>query len=308
MGNIVGAISARDLLRLRAESAVELGDEIEQSTDVHEIARAWTKLPQVAAELLQEGLSARQIAALISHECRDVTGRAVALAEAFNESRGQRRTARWLYVSCARLGWSGRDLFAMDQDNALVLADDMPEQADRWFEQLASRAADILHQVGVPYCKGGVMAKNPQWRGTIGTWQKRIDQWVGRSTNPQDLLSVDIFFDFQAVSGDIVLAEKLRQYAFGATQGQAAFAKLLHNASGMPEPALKWYGGIRTVNGRVDLKKAGLFGIVSGVRTLAICRHITERFDAGPAREDQSRVCRRRRRSGCIGRRPGSVH
>ena len=159
MENIIGAISARDLLRLRAESAVELGDEIEQSADVHELARAWAKLPRVAAELLQEGLSARQIAAVISHCCCSATGRAVAMAEALmkTDGRGEPPAAYAFLV----LGSAGRDerLLAMDQDNALISADDAPEQADHWFEELSSRAADILHQVGVPYCKGGVMAK-----------------------------------------------------------------------------------------------------------------------------------------------------
>ena len=35
VGNVIGALSARDLLRLRAEEAVELDDEIGQAKDVH---------------------------------------------------------------------------------------------------------------------------------------------------------------------------------------------------------------------------------------------------------------------------------
>jgi DNA polymerase-3 subunit epsilon/CBS domain-containing protein len=60
----------------------------------------------------------------------------------------------------------------MDQDNALVFADGAPGGAeDEWFGQLGIHIADILHEVGVPYCKGGVMAKNPQWRGSLATWR-----------------------------------------------------------------------------------------------------------------------------------------
>ena len=82
----------------------------------------------------------------------------------------------------------------MDQDNALVFAEGAPGGLeDAWFEKLGLHIADILHEVGVPYCKGGVMAKNPAWRGSMRTWRARIDHWVGRS-NPQDLLAVDIFF------------------------------------------------------------------------------------------------------------------
>ena len=52
---------------------------------------------------------------------------------------------------------------------------------DRWFEQLGAHVADILHEVGVPYCKGGVMAKNPQWRGSLATWRDRVADWIRHS-------------------------------------------------------------------------------------------------------------------------------
>ena len=42
----VGALSARDLLRLRAGEAVSLGDEIDAANDVHALGRAWAKLPR----------------------------------------------------------------------------------------------------------------------------------------------------------------------------------------------------------------------------------------------------------------------
>ena len=52
-GRVCGALSARDLLRLRAEDAVMLGDELDAAEDVHGLGRAWSKLPQVAAGLLR---------------------------------------------------------------------------------------------------------------------------------------------------------------------------------------------------------------------------------------------------------------
>jgi CBS domain-containing protein len=47
-------------------------------------------------------------------------------------------------------------------------------------------------------------------------------------------------------------------------------------------PGINWFGGIKTEQGRIDLKKAGLFGIVSVARALAICHHVVER--STPAR------------------------
>ena len=176
----------------------------------------------------------------------------------------------------ARPAGRGESLLAPDQDNALVFADGASADADRWFEALGTRMADILHEVGVPYCKGGVMAKNPQWRGDVTMWRRRIHSWIGRS-NPQDLLAVDIFFDLRAVHGEVGMADALWREAFTAARGQAGFAKLLIESAGTVEPGRTWLGGIRTDQGRIDLKRAGLFGIVSVARALAICHHVIER-------------------------------
>ena len=281
-GILVGALSARDLLRLRAGEAVLLGDEIEQAQDVHALGTAWAKLPHVAASLVAEGVAARDIAAVISRELGALTRQAAIIAEARMQAAGQ--GAPPCDYALAVLGSAGRGecLLAMDQDNALVFAQGEPGGSqDRWFETLGTHVADILHEVGVPYCKGGVMAKNPQWRGSVATWQERVKDWVGRS-RPEDLLAVDIFFDLRGVHGRIALADALWRSGFEAARGETAFAKLLTEAAGEVEQGLGFFGGLKTSQGRIDLKRAGLFGIVTLARVLAIRHHIVER--ATPAR------------------------
>ena len=280
-GRVVGALSARDLLKMRAEKAVWLGDEIEQAEDVPALAAAWAKLPLVAETLRAEKLTGRDVAAVISGEVAALTRRAAVLAEQrVRESHGE---PPWAY-SFAVLGSAGRgeSLLAMDQDNALVFANGAPDcDADKWFERLATIVADILHQVGVPYCRGGVMAKNPQWRGSLLTWRDRVAEWILRS-RPQDLLSVDIFFDLRGVHGDPALATTLRQDALAVAAGEAAFAKLLAEAAGPVPPSVGLFGRIRTEDNRIDVKKAGLFGIVSFARVLAIHHHVVD--SSTPAR------------------------
>ena len=281
-GRVCGALSARDLLRLRAEDAVMLGDELDAAEDVHGLGRAWSKLPQVAAGLLHEGVSGRDVAALISSELGDLTRRAAVLAEQRLAASG--RGGPPCAYAVAVLGSAGRgeSLLAMDQDNALVFAEgavDGPE--DRWFAELGAHVADILHEVGVPYCNGGVMARNPAWRGSLATWRERVVGWIDRS-RPQDLLSVDIFFDMRGVHGDVGLAEAVWRAGFDAAKGQLAFAKLLVETGGTMDTGLGYFGGFRTDRGRIDVKKAGLFGLVTTARALAICHHVVER--ATPAR------------------------
>jgi len=281
-GGVCGALSARDLLRLRAEEAIELGDEIDDATDVGALARGWAKLPQVATALVEEGVAAREVATVISRELAAATRRAAVLAERRMQEDGQGKPP--CRYALAVLGSGGRDesLLAMDQDNALVFADGEPDGAtDRWFERLGGHIADILNEIGVPYCQGGIMVQNPQWRGSLATWRARVADWIRRS-DPQDLLSVDIFFDLRAVYGDVGLANKLWRDAFEMARGNVNFAKLLAESAGDVATGLNFFGGFRTELGRIDLKRAGLFGIVTMARVLAIRHHVVER--STPAR------------------------
>jgi CBS domain-containing protein len=276
-GTVVGALSARDLLRLRAEAGVLLGDHIDQAADAGSLARAWGTLAQVAAGLVREGLSGREIAAVISRELGAMTHRAAVLAEQRMIAAG--RGGAPCPYALAVLGSAGRgeSLLAMDQDNAIVFGEGEPDgPQDRWFATLGAHVADILHEAGVPYCAGGVMAKNAPWRGSRATWQARVRGWI-RQANPQDLLSVDIFFDWRGVHGDAALATALRQESLDLAAGEIAFAKLLAETAGTVAPALNWFGGFKTQDGRIDLKKSGLFGIVSTARVLAIRHHVMER-------------------------------
>jgi len=275
-GFVTGALSARDLLRLRAGEAVSLGDEIDEAKDVHELGRAWSKLSAVARGLLAEEVDARTIAAVISRELGALTRRAAQIGEERMRAAGEAGPPVPYAVLVLGSAGRGESLLAMDQDNAIVFAEGEPDgPADKWFAKLGTHIADILHEVGVPYCKGGVMAKNAAWRGSARVWRERVTEWVARS-DPQDLLFVDIFFDLRAVHGDGALADDLWRDALELARGQPAFLKLLAEAKGESVPPVGFFG-IRTENGRVDLKHGGLFGIVASARLLALRYHVAER-------------------------------
>ena len=280
-GSVVGALSARDLLRLRAGEAISLGDEIDDAVDAHALAVAWAKLPRVVESVLAEKLSGRDVAEVISRELGALTRQAAVIAERIMRQRGQGDPPCGYAMIVLGSAGRGESLLAMDQDNAVIFERGEPEgEEDRWFAALGTHVADILHEVGVPYCKGGVMARNALWRGSVATWRNRIDHWIMRSS-PGDLLSVDIFFDLRAVHGDGGLAIAVRQAAFAAAEDQVAFAKLLVEGISIPT-SLKRFGGIRTEAGRIDLKAAGLFGLVAAARAMAIRYHVMDR--STPAR------------------------
>ena len=279
-GRTIGVLSARDLLRLRADAAIVLGDDIDEAADVPALARAWAKVPAMAASLLGEDVGARDIAGMIAGELGALMRRAGELAETrvIAEGKGAAPCAYALLV----LGSAGRgeSLLALDQDHALVFERGDPDGSeDRWFAELGRHVSDILHEVGVPYCTGGVMSSNASFRGSMRTWRERISQWIGRA-RPDDLLNVDIFYDMRPVHGDGTLASALWDEAWGAARGRSAFLKLLAEASAVEDAPFGLFGRLRREDGRIDLKRRGLLPIVANARILALHHGISTRATA----------------------------
>ncbi len=274
---LVGAVSARDLLKLRAGPAIALADAIEQAASATDMALAWSTLPVVVRSLLAEGVDAHLVCRIVSEEIRSMTRRAAALAAEAMRAEGRGEAPCGFAVLVLGSGGRGESLLVPDQDNAIVFetgAPDGPE--DRWFAEFGGRLATILDEAGIPLCPGGVMAKNADWRGSLGTWENRIARWVQLSS-PQDLLNVDIFFDEAPVSGTLGLGHALFESAYAAGRGNPTFAKLLgERLASVPSP-VSLFGSIRGENGRLDLKQHILFPVASAARTLAIRHGIAER-------------------------------
>lgn len=272
VGDIVGALTLRNLLRQRASAALVLGDEIDFAATVADLGAAWGRLPGMAEQLLAEEVDARDIAAVISREICAITRRAAELAETRMDEAGRGGPPCPYAVLVLGSAGRGESLFAADQDNAIIYKAASEDGAeDRWFAEMAEHLADTLDAVGIPYCTGGVMAKNRPWRHTVAGWREAIDDWIRRS-RPEDLLNVDIFYDMRAVHGDVSLAIDVRTYAFEQGGRVPSFMKLLAQTTGEYRPPFGMFGGLRTENGRIDLKRGGLLPVVTTARVLAI-RH-----------------------------------
>lgn len=266
-GRLVGVVSARALLRQRAGAALILGDEIAEAPDGAALAAIHATLPALAQALRAEKLTPLDVAQVISAVLRDISARAAALAEAAMSREGRGAApARWCYLVLGS-GGRGESLLSADQDNALVHAGTAAD--DSWYAELGRRAADLLNEAGIPYCKGKVMASEPQWRGNLDDWTKRIAGWVDRPS-AENLLSVDIFYDFCPVHGDFALAQKLRRRAVAAAQSSPMFLALLAEQLVNRGVPLGLFGRILTAQGRADLKRGGTMPVVAGARVLAL--------------------------------------
>ena len=269
-GRLIGALSGRDLLKHRTADLIALGSGIESAAGAAELGRIWSDLVVVARTLTDEDVDVRDIAAVISRELRALTRRAAEIAEAeLRETEGAGPPSPYALLVLGS-GGRGESLLAMDQDNAIVYAEGAAgSPTDQWFERLAQRTSDILNDVGVAYCDGGVMASNPAWRGDLARWREIVAAWTGRA-NPEDVLKCTIFYDFQPVIGDRELADALRREALQAAASSRSFLKFLAlNAQDYHAP-FGLFGRFKTENGRVDAKRKGIMPIFSAARALAL--------------------------------------
>jgi DNA polymerase-3 subunit epsilon/CBS domain-containing protein len=276
-GQLVGALTQRDLLRLRADEALALSGALADSATVTELANVWRRLAEAAGALMDEDVDARDVAAIVSDEVCALTARAARMAEA--EVAAQRPRPDGLSYAVMVLGSGGRgeSLLALDQDNAMIFSCPDEAAAESWLAHVAARMNSILDTVGVPLCKGGVMARNAPWRHSTAAWRQQVQLWISR-TDPADILNADIFFDAVAVHGDRELVEDLRTDAITAAAQSEAFLKLMSVAASTIEPATNWLGQFRSdERGRLDLKRLGLLPLVSAARTVALRHQIHER-------------------------------
>ena len=168
--NIVGALSARDLLRQRADDAVLLGDDIDAANSAGQMAAVWGNIVLVAKSLVAEEVDARDVAAVISRELCALTRQACKLAE--REMPGPPPCPYAMLVLGS--GGRGESLLAMDQDNAIVFAEGEPGgPEDQWFAELGRKVSDMLDAAGVPYCKRARRYENhqPGARSRVQNWR-----------------------------------------------------------------------------------------------------------------------------------------
>ncbi|MBR9972157.1 DUF294 nucleotidyltransferase-like domain-containing protein [Magnetospirillum sulfuroxidans] len=267
----IGMVTGRALLKVRANDALVIGDSVHEARGPEDMAAAMAALPGLARSLLAEGVSARGISSVIALVIRDLTARATELAEISMAEDGWGKAPAAYAMLVLGSGGRGESLLVFDQDNAIVhrgtTADDV------WFAELGKRVNETLNQAGIPFCDGGVMAREPKWRKSLEEWKDEVHQWVFSLEN-QTVMYCDIFFDFQPVWGDGELAEELRSWAIDKASQSAFFMQYLAQHVAKMEVSLTLWGGFITKNGRLNAKKFGLLPLVSAARFRAIRAHV----------------------------------
>ena len=276
-GNVIGAVSARDLLNQQAGNVITLGDHIDRAESSAELGSIWSGLASVVATLLEEDVEIFDIAAIISGELQALTRRACEIAEREFIESGMGAPPVPYAMLVLGSGGRGESLLAMDQDNAIIYELGEPgDRADQWFAALGERVATILDEAGVRYCQGGVMASNAAWRKDAAHWRKTIAAWMADS-RPDNILSADIFFDARPVHGQMELGDALMQDALTAAGKSPSFLSALAATAAQHKSPIGWFGKLKLKDRRVDLKKGGLMVLFSVARILALRYGLAER-------------------------------
>lgn len=161
----------------------------------------------------------------------------------------------WMFMLMGSEGRQEQTLLT-DQDSALVLSEGMDASAMQLFGSFVS---DKLHQLGISYCKGNVMASNPKWVLSSEAWKRTFRRWVNEP-EPMAIMQACIFFDLRAAYGDIELEKDLVDYISALLKGRSGlfFYHMAHNAL-KHNPPLGFFGGLkRSAKTELDIKKAVL--------------------------------------------------
>jgi CBS domain-containing protein len=177
----------------------------------------------------------------------------------------------------------GEQVLSSDQDSALAWADGHDAAAREYFPHLAAPVVTALARAGLPLCDGGFMATS--WSRPIGDFHRMFAGWVERP-EPLALLRAEVFLDVRPVQGVLPVDVLDRSLVAGGSRGP--FRVQMARAAVTFRPPLGWFGRLRTVDGAVDVKRAGTAAIVLLARLYALvagssARTTVQRLDAAAA-------------------------
>ncbi len=272
-GALVGNIRHRDLVRYQQSSTVISVESVGRARSIDEIIEAQSRLPGLVRAVVDTGASIRYVNRIVTNVSDAVVQRLLGMAM---EKLGP-APARFAFLT---LGSEGREeqTLVTDQDNALLYEDppaDKEKEVSEYFLALGTLVCDWLDQVGYTYCEGGVMAKNPRWNLPRSVWRQQFSHWI-HNADPQELLELNMLFDFRCVNGEQQLARELRTWVLDEMQAYPLF--FLHFAQNalLYKPPLSILGNLQTTSSEEGVKalslKEALMPVVNYARLYAL-RH-----------------------------------
>lgn len=263
-GKLIGVLEQIDILSYFANHSHLITVKIERAQTIEELKEASLGYLTIVRRLYAQGLKARYIAKLISEINRKV------FARLFEMILPKERRAECALLVMGSEG-RGEQIVRTDQDNALVIRDGINPEI---FVPYMERFSAALQEFGYPECPGKIMVTNPYWRRNIEEFKAEIDHWID-SPDEESFMYFSIFFDAEVVAGDAELLRELKEYLFSRFDDRndiymAFFARLTL----LFETPVGLWSSLLHRDRHVDIKKAGIFPVVQGARSLALKHRI----------------------------------
>ncbi|MCE9658769.1 MAG: DUF294 nucleotidyltransferase-like domain-containing protein [Burkholderiales bacterium] len=269
---IVGLLEQLDLLSFLSNHSYLITVQILQAKDLEALREQAMKITRFVALLYRGGTRVGQIGRLVqalNAKLFERTWQLVAPAELVAES--------CLFV----MGSEGRgeQLLKTDQDNGLILRDGATLD-EAIVVEACDRFSAALRDFGYPECPGGIMVRNPAWRRSASGFREVVRHWLLRP-DPEGLMALAIFIDAHAVAGDAsLLAEVRAEVDRLVSADDALLGRFAAAIDSFPDATGGWWNRLLKIGEQeqdlLDLKKAGIFPIVHGVRSLALRDHVRE--------------------------------
>jgi len=259
-GELVGMLEQIDVLSFFANHSHLVTVKIEKARDIDALREASLDYLNIVLKLYAQGVKARYIAKLISEINRKVFGRLFAMI-----------VPEELQSDCALIvmGSEGRgeQIIRTDQDNGLIVRDGVDVEP---YRPVMERFSETLESFGYPPCPGNIMVSNPAWCKHESDYRAQIDRWV-EAPDMDSFMEFSIFYDAQCVAGDPQLLSGLKTDLRTRVHRDndlymARFAQL----STLFETPVGFFSTFLHRDRKIDLKKAGIFPIVQGVRALCL--------------------------------------
>jgi CBS domain-containing protein len=265
--HIVGVLEALDVFSFLSNHSYLINLQISEAKDLDALRSSALQITRLISILQRSGTKVNMIATLVQELNAKLFERAwhlIAPAELVANS--------CLFV----MGSEGRgeQLLKTDQDNGLVLRDGYTPPAD--LAVICAAFSQALADFGYPECPGRIMVSNPQWRQSTSQLRSTVRRWL-MMPDADGLMALAIFIDAAPVCGDASLLEAVRNEIFALAADSDAMLARFASAIQLFDQGSGWWNRLLLrENGieQLDLKKAAIFPLVHGVRSLALARRI----------------------------------
>ncbi len=240
-GDVTGLVTNIALVHFDQYSSIVMTREIAEADSIEALATLYERLPRLVGALVDSGAKPRNVTRVISATLDAVANRLIALATA-------KLGPPPVPFAFVALGSEGREekTLVSDQDNAILYADPPAEQAApvaQYFLALGEAVCDGLAAIGCRFCKGGIMAKTPDWCQSLSRWQEYFGRWIA-TAQPQDFLEINMFFDLRAMHGDERLVAQLRQHIGKRLKATVPFFVNYAQNALLYKPPVGYFGGL----------------------------------------------------------------